>query len=203
MTFPSQKDLDKKKQFKDSLIKSLSKTKEFDGQTKIDEKKICSILRSNVRKTWMQSPIRLLKLELARLPDMNPDTRTKWLCECEKCHGMFKMTDVETDHINGEFQLKTLSDSENFVKSILDVSLDDLQVFCKPCHDTKTYAERYKISFEDALIEKSIIKWIKETETKEQKHFLECLGLPNNNVKERKISYRLYLLEKEKFDCIY
>ncbi len=196
MAIPSEKDLLKKKQFRESLKKTLSKNGEFDHSLRIDEKKMCSILRSNVRKSWMQSPMRLLKLELARIPDMNPSTRTKWLCKCEKCHNLFKMNEVETDHINGEFQLKSLSDSENFVKSILDVSLNDLQVFCKPCHETKTYAERYGMTFDEALIEKMVIKWTKFLSTEEQKYFLDKENLPNNNDKSRKESYRKYLNEK-------
>ena len=154
MALPSRSDLKKKQDFKDSLTKSI-------GGEKLSDKKMCTILRSSVRKTWMMSPVRLLKLEQGRIADMDPTTRTKWLCRCEHCDNLFKMPDIEVDHIKGEHQLKTLSDVEKFARSILDVSLDELQLFCKPCHETKTYAERYGITFEEASIEKKVIFWAK------------------------------------------
>ena len=193
MAQPSQNDLDKKSEFRLSLVKHLTKTEEPLEKQKVSEKKICSMLRSNVRQTWMQSPIRLLKLELARIPDFDVSTRTKWLCECEKCLGKFKMNEVETDHINGEHQLKTLSHAECFTRSILDVNLDDLQVFCKPCHEIKTYSERYNMTFEQAKLEKKVIIWLKENSVSAQKQFLSDNKLECNNAKTRKNSYRSYL----------
>lgn len=186
MAFPSKDELKKKEDFKLSLLKVLD-------NGRLSDKQICSIIRSSVRKSWMQSPIRLLKLEMARLPDMNNLTRTKWLCKCEKCKLMFKMTDVETDHKKGEHKLNDLSDIEHFARSILDVTLDDLQVYCKSCHEIKTYAERYNISFDDAIIEKKVIKWVKENNTTQQIKFLKGVGYVDSeisNAVKRKESYR-------------
>jgi hypothetical protein len=189
MAKPSKADLDKKKDFKESLIKSI-------GGDKLSDKKMCTILRSCVRKTWMMSPVRLLKLEQGRIADMDPTTRTKWLCGCEHCAGLFKMTDVEVDHIKGEHQLKTLSDIEKFARSILDVTLDELQIFCKPCHEAKTYAERYCITFDEAVTEKKVILWIKVNDTLAQKRLLVQYSFTEtqmSNAGKRKECYRAIL----------
>jgi hypothetical protein len=189
MAKPSQADLDKKKDFKESLIKSI-------GGDKLSDKKMCTILRSCVRKTWMMSPVRLLKLENARIADMDPTTRTNWLCRCEQCKGLFKMTDVEVDHIKGEHQLKALSDIEKFSRSILDVTLDELQIFCKPCHEAKTYAERYGITFSEAVTEKKVILWLKANNTIAQKKLLVQYSFTEiqiSNADKRKECYRAVL----------
>ena len=186
MAMPLEKDIQKKQDFKESLMKSI-------GGEKLSDKKMCSILRSSVRKTWMMSPVRLLKLEQGRIADMDPITRTKWLCRCEHCDHLFKMPEVEVDHKKGEHQLKTLSDVEQFARSILDVTLDDLQIFCKECHLTKTYAERHNMSMNDAKIERKVIDWMKKTPTAKQRAFLSSKGVSDkciSNGVKRRDSYR-------------
>ena len=190
MAKPSQADLKKKEEFKASLIKKV-------GGEKASEKSLCTIVRSNIRQTWMMHPVRLLKLELTRIPDMDPTTRTKWLWECECCKGRFKGPDVVTDHIKGEHQLKSFADMEQFAKSILHVSLDDLQILCHNCHDIKTYSERYDVSLEYAETELKVIDWLKPkvTSVDKQKKFLTSHNLPCNNGPVRRDSYRIYLNE--------
>ncbi|URC15304.1 endonuclease [Paraglaciecola Antarctic GD virus 1] len=191
MALPTKAELKKKEDIKNSLIEKISA-----GGGKLSDKQMCQILRSNVRKTWMQSPTRLLKLEMARIADMDPTTRTKWKCECEHCNELFKMDEVEVDHIKGEHALSTLSEIEKFARSILDVTLDDLQVFCKPCHEIKTYAERYGMTFEEAKLAKVVIRWVKMIPVDAQKLLLLGYGYDLaavSNAANRKKSYRNYL----------
>jgi hypothetical protein len=150
MAQPNPLELKKKEEFKISLEKMLA-----DGR--LSEKKQCEMIRSALRKTWMRSPIRKLKIELARIPDMDPNTRTKWLCECEICNKKNRMDQVQVDHKVGEHKFTMFADTLIYAVSILDVELDDLQVLCIPCHDIKTYAERNGITFDEAKIEKEII----------------------------------------------
>lgn len=211
MALATEAEIQKKYELRKSLVKSIGGVdalEAFNGNTEqmlnimssiqLSDKKMCSILRGSVRKTWMMSPVRLLKLELARLVDIDPKTRTKWYCLCEHCGGKFKMSDVEVDHKNGEHQLLTLADVEQFARSILDVTLNDLQVFCKGCHEIKTYAERYNMTFEEATIEKKVIAWMKTNKTDAQKKFLCDVGysgspelISNNEL--RKVAYRKHL----------
>ena len=154
----------------------------------IDEKEACNIMRGAVRKNWMRHPIKLLAVDLATIPDMDPETRTIWKVKCARCKDYHKKNEVEVDHLKGEHSLKKLDDLVPFVISILDVTTDDLQVLCKPCHRIKTYAERYGHSEEDA---EKILKakdWMKETSIEKQKKAFEKLGYSDgeySNAKKR------------------
>lgn len=193
MALPSPKDLEKK-----AVILSTAK-KKVDKMYLSDEameKAICSVIRSNVRQTWMMHPIRLLKVELARIPDLDPKTRTKWLFECEHCRQKFKEADIQVDHIKGEHSLVNIDELVSFARSILDVKLDDLQIMCKECHETKTYAERYDLSWEDAVIEKKVILWIKMNSVTIQKKLLLSYGFELSAVSngdKRRDAYRAHL----------
>ena len=187
MAVPKDKDLKKR----DAKIKSLRKTTGEGG--KLTEKQMCSIIRTSVRKSWMRSPTKLLKLELAKTPDYDDSNRRLWKIQCERCNEWFKLADVEADHKVGEHKLQTLDDVANFTKSILDVTLDELQLFCKPCHTVKTYAERHGLSFEEAATEKKLIAYLKETDVETQKQLLRESGFSDDemsNAKKRKVLLR-------------
>jgi 5-methylcytosine-specific restriction endonuclease McrA len=186
MAQPSEADIKKKVDYRDGLLKSLS-------CGKLPDKDLCQILRSNVRRTWMMSPIRLLKLETTRIADMDTTTRTKWLWECVSCNDKFKGPDVQVDHIVGEHKLSSLAHIEQFARSILDVKLDDLQIMCKGCHGIKSYAEKHEMTFDDASIEKQVIAWQKDTKVPKQKSFLGDNGYDHHNHNTRRDSYRKYL----------
>ena len=190
MAKPSKADLEKKHEFKQSLIKTI-------GGERASEKSLCTIVRSNIRQTWMMHPVRLLKLELTRIPDMDPNTRTKWLWECVCCKQRFKGLDIQTDHIKGEHSLLKIADIGPYATSVLDVTVDDLQILCLQCHAEKTYAERYGVTLEYAKIELKVIDWLKPKNNKvdKQKKFLTSHNLPCNNGDVRRDSYRKYLNE--------
>jgi hypothetical protein len=84
--------------------------KHLDTQGRVSEKKLCSDLRSAIRAVWMKHDTKLSYLYEHTIPDMNPETRTKWLVQCECCKEMFKLGDVEINHKVGEHSLKTLED---------------------------------------------------------------------------------------------
>ena len=151
MTVPNKEDVAKRKEKLDKLSRGL----EEDGS--MSEKKLCTQLRSAVRQVWAMHDVKVAYLMKMSYSDMNNLTRTKWLVDCEICGNSFKTNDVAIDHIKGEHSLKSFEDLVPFAKSILGVSHKDLQVCCHPCHDAKTYSERYGITFEEALAEKPVI----------------------------------------------
>lgn len=190
MTIPKQSELNKKLEFKKSLEKKI------DASGSMAEKQICGMVRGAVRKSWMKAPVKLLKLELARIPDMNETTRTKWLFKCECCNNTFKGGDVQVDHIKGEHQLKYISDIESFTRSMLGVTLDDLQILCITCHDEKTYSERYGVSIEEARIMKKVIAWDKANNVSKQKEYLKQRGFSDSEISngdKRKSAYKSLL----------
>lgn len=149
------------------------------------EKEMCQIIRSAVRKSWMRHPTKLLKLDLATVPDMDDSTRTKWLVHCEECGNTFKKADVEVDHIKGEHKLKKLEDAPAFAESILRVGLDDLRILCKPCHEVKTYQERNNVDQDIAIASLKAIAFEKKHNASEIKSFLLTNGFSQQEVNNK------------------
>lgn len=189
MTVPSKKDIRDRQAKLDKMLKGL----EADGS--MSEKKLCTQMRSAVRQTWMRHSVKISYLMKQSYPDMNPNTRTKWLVDCECCGEAFKTSDVQIDHKQGEHSLLTLEDILPFAQSILGVSHDDLQVVCIPCHEAITYAERYGMSLEDAFKEKAVIAKLKQTVTR-QKTELKNAGFAAKDISnetKRRECYRQLL----------
>lgn len=189
MTVPSKTDISKRKKKLDTWLKGLNE----DGS--MSEKKLCTQLRSAVRKVWMQHPVKLSYLYQKTYPDMDDSTRTKWKVDCEICGESFKTSEVQVDHIKGEHSLLCLDDVVPFAKSILGVNHSDLQIACVPCHEALTYSERYGMSLEDARKEKSVIAKINQTVAK-QKAELKKLGFKPtemSNEDKRRECYRKVL----------
>lgn len=166
MTIPSKADIDKRKKALEKFKKGL------DVNGKASEKSLCSAIRSAIRQVWMKHNTKLAYLYERTIPDMNPETRTKWLIQCECCGGMFKLGDVEVNHKRGENQLLTFEDVLPFTQSILGVGFDDIEVLCKGCHSILTYSERYGVTFEAAKKEKLIIEKINQTVSQQKKELL-------------------------------
>ncbi len=186
MTVPSKSDLSKREKKRKDLWKHLNE----DGS--MDEKKLCTQIRSAIRQVWMKHPSKLALLYDKTIPDMDDSTRTKWLIECECCHKKFKLGDVEVNHKRGENSLKTLDDILPFAMSILGISHEDLEVLCKPCHSAFTYSERYGVTLEEAFKEKEVIAKLKQTVAK-QKSELKKAGFSTSetsNADKRRECYR-------------
>lgn len=154
MTVPSQADIKKRE---DKLKEFMKKLKE-DGSPQ--EKHVVSVVRSAIRQAWMKSDVKLAYLYSKTIPDMDDSTRTKWLVRCEICEGLFKLSDVEIDHVHvGGSSFTKVEDFPNYFNNILMVNFDGLQVLCKEgCHRTKTLSESLNISFDDAKIEREVIQ---------------------------------------------
>lgn len=124
-----------------------------------------SYIRGGIRRhLWAKSPIKLEFLKKARKQITNPNAKlrkgrpTVWGGVCEICKKEFQLKDMEVDHKTGEYALRKVEDIQSFVEGIVFVTFDDLALLCKPCHKTKTHAERHSMSHEDAVIEKKAIE---------------------------------------------
>ncbi len=81
-----------------------------------------------------------------------------------------------------------------FVKGIVLVSEDDLQLVCKPCHKAKSYSEKEGLSFEDALVEKQVIAAAKESQA-----WLLARGMvPASNAAKRREQIREVLKSEQR-----
>lgn len=186
MATPTRTDISKRKKKLEQFMKGL----EPDGS--MSEKKLCTKIRSAIRQTWMHSDVKLAYLYSHTYPDANPNTRTKWLIDCELCGGSFKQSDIQVDHIIGEHSLLSLEDVVPFAKSILGVTHEDLRCLCIPCHEAVTYAERYSMSIEDAFAEKAVITKLKQTVANQKAELKKAGYKPKDisNADKRRKCYR-------------
>lgn len=155
MTVPSQADIKKRE---DKLKEFMKKLNE-DGSPQ--EKHVVSVVRSAIRSAWMKSDVKLAYLYSKTIPDMDETTRTKWLVKCEICGKLFKLTDVQIDHKLGNHSFTKVSDFENYFNNILMVGFDDLQLLCEDDHLSKTLSEKLGITFQEAVLEREVIKLCK------------------------------------------
>lgn len=187
MTVPTQKDIDKYL----SKLEEFKKKCEDDGKPK--PKVLLSMLRSIIRQVWMKAPNKLAFLLSMRKVDLDPNTKTKWLYTCKICNDDFKQSDIEVDHIKGNKECTDIAQLPEYIDDLLNVGTDDLQIACKECHSIKSYAEKHKMSFRDAGIEKQVIQWMKENNTGAQKEYLTLKGFEEgeiSNTSKRRLAYR-------------
>lgn len=194
MTIPSQKDLDNV----DAKLKGFLKKLNPDGSPKrpMDDNLAKQLMRDAVRNKWMYCPTKLAFLYMNRIPDMNPATRTKWLQRCNICENLFKEPEVNVDHVNGEIEFTEWNTAQGYASGILDVTFDDLQILCIPCHKTKSRAESLGIDWttkegwNKTLLEQEFTR-IVDSKAKGQKDYLESKGVvPAKNEELRKEQIR-------------
>ena len=123
-----------------------------------------SYIRGGIRRhLWAKNPVKLqfIKESRRQIVNPNPNNRkrfpTVWGAVCESCGKEFATKDMEVDHKTGEYSLRKVEDIQSFVEGIVFVRMQDLALLCKPCHKSKTYAERTGMSIQDAMIEKQAI----------------------------------------------
>jgi hypothetical protein len=195
MTIPSKADIDKRK-------KALEKFKAgLDSDGRASEKSLCTAIRSAVRLTWMRHNTKLAYLYEHTYPDMDPNTRTKWLCDCEMCGKAFKLADIEVNHKRGENSLLSFDDMVPFTKSILGVGFDDIEVLCKDCHSLLTYSSRYGVTLEEAKERKIVIQRLKQTVAKQKKELL-AFGFKQSEISNETLRQQCYekLLKENKIE---
>ena len=130
-----------------------------------------SWLRGGIRRyLWSKNPVKLefIKQNRIKIPNPNPKGKVKevWGGVCALTGNTCPIGDMEVDHKEGNHSLKTLDDLVPFVKGIVMITLDDLQLVSKEAHKIKSYAEKQGISFEEAKIEKEVIEIIKQKKDK-------------------------------------
>lgn len=144
-----------------------------------------SLIRGAIREKWMYAPNKLAYLDMNTVPDYDPSTRRRFKVQCESCKEWFTKSNVCVDHVVGEHSLKSLEDFDIFIKSILYVGFDGLQILCHDCHDIKTAMERYNLSDEEVIVFKKVTAWEKQhPKANQQKKFL----IENGGFKVKEVS---------------
>ena len=154
------------------------------------EAEYLSWLRGKFRQIWKDSPQRslFLKANVKRIPVLdeqgNPTTVKKTGLpklvngyQCAYCKSLMKASGIvpgtkykplyAVDHIVGGHSLRTFDDVGSFVKAIISVRPEDLQILCHICHDIKTHSEKVGLSFELATYDKIAISLVKDKTDKD------------------------------------
>lgn len=140
-----------------------------------------SWVRGGIRRSlWNHHPIKLefMRSKTIMIENTNPRSSKRFPevkgCKCELCDGIFKITECEVDHKTGNHSLKDMDDLRGFIEAIIEIDFDDLQMVCKECHKTKSYADKYEITFNEAKATRMAIAIVN---SKKDKHWLEQRGI--------------------------
>lgn len=141
-----------------------------------------SFVRGGIRRyLWSKNPVKLEfeKEVTVKIPNTNAASKKRFPMvngyRCASCDGLFKAKEVQCDHKVGEHSLRSLDDIQSFVKGIVMVRKEDLQMLCKYCHEVKTYAEREGLTFNEAIPHKRAID-LEKKGTKKVVDFLKKVG---------------------------
>lgn len=127
-----------------------------------------SWLRGSLRRAvWNTYPIKIAVLKESNIPI--PDGyqgKTRKFSKCALTGEATPTRNCQVDHKHGGKSLQEWDDVLPFIKHLCAVK-EDLQVVSKEAHKVKSYSEREKISFEEALAIKKAIAIIKSKKDKE------------------------------------
>lgn len=174
------------------LEKELKRMSEAYG---IPEKEVVSWWRTAVRQMFSSSIFYRKYIEDQSTLVKNENTRSmkrypmvkKFTCAI--CGEQFGSGGIELDHKEGGNTNKSFSDAESFLRAIMFVTPDDVQILCKDkhkvvnkkktlisfgCHGIKSLQEKNGCSFEEARVLKKHILIGKERRFKEE---LEARGM--------------------------
>lgn len=160
-------------------------------------------LRGQMRKAWSRHPVKIAYKNSRRTREAVGKKLDKstgkpalvWALPCDQCGFVFPQGEVEVDHIIRAGSFREWEDCEHWLMSLMQISFDDLQLLCKPCHKIKSYAETHNMTFGEATAQKAAIKWLKDNTPAQQIKFLlskGCSAAECKTLKMRRMSYVYY-----------
>lgn len=141
----------------------------------IPEKEVVSWWRSAVRQMFSNSIFyrKYIEDQSTLVKNENPRSMKRYPMvkrfTCVICGEQFGSGDIELDHLEGGNSNKSLADADSFIKAIMFVTPEDVQILCKNkhkvlnkrktlvrfgCHSIKTMQESHGCSFEEARVRK-------------------------------------------------
>ena len=161
----------------------------------IPEKEVVSWWRTAVRQMFSNSIFYRKYIEDQSTLVKNENTRSMKRYPmvkrftCVICGEQFGSGDIELDHLEGGNSNKSLADADSFIKAIMFVTPEDVQILCKDkhkvvnkkktlvsfgCHGIKSLQEKSECSFEEARVRKQHILIGKDKRFKSE---LEARGM--------------------------
>ena len=195
------------------LEKELRRMSEAYG---IPEKEVVSWWRSAVRQMFSSSIFYRKYIEDQSTLVKNENTRSMKRYPmvkrftCAICGEQIGSGSLEVDHLDGGNSNKSFSDVDSFIKSIMFVTPDDIQVLCKDkhkvvnkkkvfvsfgCHSIKTLMQKQGCSFEEARTRKEYLLIVKEKRTLEELKQRGVLDAPRTKVAQNELLLTMMLSE--------
>ena len=155
----------------------------------IPEKEVVSWWRSAVRQMFSNSIFyrKYIEDQSTLVVNENPRSKKRYPMvkrfTCAICGGQIGSGDLEVDHLEGGNSNKSLADADSFIKAIMFVTPDDIQVLCKDkhkvvnkkktlvkfgCHSYKTLQQKIGCSFEEAKVRKQYLLFVKENAVEDE-----------------------------------
>lgn len=152
-----------------------------------------SYVRGGLRRgLWEKYPPKLIfKNETCVAPPEWYTGKAKSGIECALSGEWVNKSRLEVDHVEGNVSLNDWNDLEPFIRHLLGNL--DYQLVSKEAHKIKSYAERYGMSYEDAVIEKKMIAICKGKGSPECKWLSDRGVAPASNKSRRKDQVRQLL----------
>lgn len=155
----------------------------------IPEKEVVSWWRSAVRQMFSNSIFyrKYIEDQSTLVVNENPRSKKRYPMvkrfTCAICGEQIGSGDLEVDHLEGGNSNKSLADADPFIKAIMFVVPDDIQVLCKDkhkvvnkkktlvkfgCHSYKTLQQKVGCSFEEAKVRKQYLLFVKENAVEDE-----------------------------------
>ena len=101
-----------------------------------------AFIRGALRKAATRYPVKFQTKDAVKRtkPEGTPG-KHRFEYQCNHCNEYFPDKEVDVDHIIGAGSLNCYEDLAGFCERLF-CEADNMQVLCKPCHQTKTNAER-------------------------------------------------------------
>lgn len=144
-------------------------------------------LRGAIRQIWSRYPAKL-KWKQEQLTDTKPDGYTgrgKKFGKCHYCDCQFAASSLEVDHVDQAGSCNSWETAYAFLHKLLNCN-DNWVLACKPCHKIKSYAERYKLDFEEARAVKMAVAYEKHYTLKAIIDFCAAAGYNSASTKSAK-----------------
>ena len=195
------------------LEKELKRMSEAYG---IPEKEVVSWWRSAVRQMFSSSIFYRKYIEDSSTLVVNENPRSKKRYPmvkrftCAICGEQFGSGDIELDHQFGGNSNKTLADAAPFIKAIMFVTPDDVQILCKDkkkvvnkkkvttkfgCHSLKTYVDLHGGTLEEAKVKKEHKLCVTHKRVLEELELRGVLDTPRTKVAQNALLLELMLKE--------
>ena len=157
-------------------------------------------LRGAFRKAvWSHYPGRIkFKNERCEKPPEGYTGKAKSGAYCALTGEWVGKSNLEVDHVIGEASLREWADVESFIRHLCPTA-DNMQLVSKEAHKIKSYAERMGITFAEAVIEKKVIAFGKESVAKQREVLTSVCKYETiaSNARGRAAQYREWLYKEQ------